>query len=208
MMMILTCLTKDFIVQASDRRLVYRRGRKILYKEDDRNKALIYENHTVFAYTGLATLSNQKFAIDWAAELLAQPPTLHDAMAYLCESATRLLETYPFSGYSDDQRRLGFVGAGFIHWVEATKIVRRPAYFIISNFMNHEGEPQAPPYNKFRAYFNLPLPYDEPTFKLFRAGQLLPGDREKQLNRTLSTQPERKGLELRAVDLTISCLAA
>ncbi len=72
----------------------------------------------------------------------------------------------------------------------------------------HEGEPQAPPYNKFRAYFNLPLPYDEPTFKLFRAGQLLPGDREKQLNRTLSTQPERKGLELRAVDLTISCLAA
>jgi hypothetical protein len=79
----LTCLTKDFIVQASDRRLTYRRGRKTLFKEDDRNKALIYENHTVFLYTGLATLSNQKFAIDWAAELLATPPTLHDAMAYL-----------------------------------------------------------------------------------------------------------------------------
>ncbi len=185
MTMILTCLTKDFIVQASDRRLTYRRGRKIIHKEDDRNKALIYENHTVFAYTGLATLSNQKFAIDWAAELLAQPPTLQDAMIYLCECATRLMGTQPFSGYSDDQRRLGFVGAGFINWVEDAKTVRRPAYFIISNFMNQEGEPQPPPYSKFRAYFNLPLPYDEPTFKLFRAGQLLPEDREKQLNRTL-----------------------
>ncbi len=192
MTMILTCLTKDFIVQASDRRLTYRRGRKILYKEDDRNKALIYENHTVFAYTGLATLSNQKFAIDWAAELLAQPATLQDAMVYLCESATRLLETHPFSGYSDEQRRLGFVGAGFINWVEATKTVRRPGYFIISNFMNHEGEPQPPPYNKFRTYFNLPLPYDEPTFKLFRAGQLLPGDGEKQLNRRLRRYFQKK----------------
>ena len=74
MTMILTFLTKDFfIVQASDRRLVYRRGRKIINKEDGRNKALFYDHHTVFAYTGLATLSNQKFAIDWAAELLAQP---------------------------------------------------------------------------------------------------------------------------------------
>src|SRR5258708_38420117 len=124
MTMILTCLTKDFIVQASDRRLVYLRGRKIIYKEDDRNTALIYENHTVFAYTGLATLSNQKFAIDWAAELLAQPATLQDAMVYLRDCATRLMETHPFSGYPERQRRLGFVVAGFINWVAATKTVR------------------------------------------------------------------------------------
>jgi hypothetical protein len=183
--MILTCLTKDFIVQASDRRLTYRRGRKIIHKEDDRNKALIYDNHTVFAYTGVATLSNHKFAIDWAAELLAQPATLQDAMVYLRDCATRLMETHPFSGYSDDQRRLGFVGAGFINWVEAGNTVCRPAYFIISNFMNHEGEEQPPPYNTFRAYVNWPLPVDETTFKLFRAGQLFEEDREKQLNRAI-----------------------
>ena len=185
MTLILTCLTKDFIVQASDRRLTYRRGRKIIHKEDDRNKALIYENHTVFAYTGLATLSNQMFAIDWAAQLLAQPADFRDAIGYLCECATRLMETQPFSGYPDDQRRLGFVGAGFINWVEATETVRRPAYFILSNFMNYEGELQPPPYNKFRAYVNWPLPYGEPTFKLFRAGQPLEEDGEKKLNRTI-----------------------
>lgn len=192
MTMILTCLTKDFIIQASDRRLTYRRGKEITHKEDDRNKALFYDNHTVFAYTGLATLSNQKFAIDWAAELLKTPPTFQDAMVYLCESATQLMETHPFSGYSNDLRRLAFVGAGFINWVEAGQTVRRPAYFIISNFMNHEGELHPPPYNKFRAYVNWPLPYDEPTFKVFRAGQLLPGDREKQLNRTLRRYFQKK----------------
>lgn len=183
--MILTCLTKDFIVQASDRRLTYRRGRKITHKEDDRNKALIYDNHTVFAYTGLATLSNQMFAIDWVAEFLKQPPNLQDAMVYLRDCATRLMEIRPFSGYSEDQRRLGFVGAGFINWVEAGMTVRRPAYFIISNFMNHEGEPQPPPYSTFKPYYYLPLPYGEPTFKLFRAGQPLEEEGEKALNRTL-----------------------
>jgi hypothetical protein len=58
----LTCLTRDFIVQASDRRLLYQQGKKIARKEDDCNKALMYENYAVFAYTGLATLSNQKVA--------------------------------------------------------------------------------------------------------------------------------------------------
>ena len=185
MTMILTCLTKDFIVQASDRRTTSQEGGKTIPKDDARNKALIYEYHTVFAHTGLAILENQQFAIDWAAERLAQPPTLQDAMVYLCECATRLMETHPFSGYPESDKRLGFVGAGFINWVEAGQTVRRPAYFVISNFMNHEGKQQPPPYNKFRAYYNYPLPYNEPTFKLFRAGQLLPGDGEKQLNKRL-----------------------
>ncbi|SRR6266567_39330 len=192
MTMILTCLTKDFIVQASDRRLVYRRAGKIIYKEDDRNKALIYDNHTVFAYTGLATLSNRKFAIDWAAGRLAQQANLHDAMGYLCECATKLMEIHPLSSYPDDQRRLGFVGAGFINHVEAAKTTRRPGYLIISNFMNHEGEPQPPPYNTFKAYYNLPFPVDEPTFKLFRAGQPLEEDGEKQLNRMLRRYFQKK----------------
>ena len=185
MTMILTCLTKDFIVQASDRRLTYWRKGKFIYAEDDRNKALIYENHTVFAYTGLAILENQQFAIDWAAEHLAQLTSLRDAIGYLCESAARLMETLPFSSYSDDQRRLAFIGAGFINCVEATRTTRRPGYLIISNFMNREGETQPPPYNTFNAYLNLPLPLDTSTFKLFRAGQQLPEDREKQLDRTL-----------------------
>lgn len=192
--MILTCLTKDFIVQACDRRLVYRRGGKITYREDDRNKALLYENHTVFAYTGLATLSNQKFAIDWAAECLAQPPNFQDAMGYLCECATRLMGMQPFSNYPNHQKRLGFVGAGFINYVEGAKTTRRPAYFVISNFMDHEGEPQPPPYNTFKAYYNVPLPIngEDPTFALFRAGQPLPGNSEKQLLRTLRTYFHRK----------------
>ena len=191
--MILTCLTKDFVVQASDRRLVYRARGKIAYKEDDRNKALFYENHSVFAYTGLATLSDQKFAIDWAAEHLAQSANFQDAMGYLCECATQLMGMQPFSTYPNHQKRLAFVGAGFIKYVEGTKATRRPAFFIISNFMDQDGEQQSPPYNRFRAYCSYPLPMNEadPGFALLRSGQPLPGNGENQLKGTLKTYFQR-----------------
>jgi hypothetical protein len=52
MTLILTCLTKDFLVQASDRRLTRTVGGKVELDDDDSNKALIYSNHFVFAYTG------------------------------------------------------------------------------------------------------------------------------------------------------------
>ena len=102
------------------------------------------------------------------------------------------MRTPPISGYSESDRRLGFVGGGFINWVEAGQTVRRPADFVISNFMNHEGKEQPPPYNKFSAYYNYPLRYGEPTFKLFRAGQRLPEDSEKQLNKTFKKYFQKK----------------
>lgn len=144
----------------------------------------------MFAHTGLAILEDQKFAIDWAAERLAQRTNFQDAIGYLCECATRLLEIGPFSDYTESDRRLAFVGGGFINWVEATGTARRPVYFVISNFMNHEGEQQRLPYEKFRAFVNWPLSYDDPTFKLFRAGQTL--DKEKQLNRELRKYFQKK----------------
>jgi hypothetical protein len=192
MTMILTCLTNEFIVQASDRRTTAEEGGETIPKDNNRNKALIYDNHTVLAHTGLAILEDQKFTIDWVAERLAQLANFQDAVAYLCECATQLMETPPFSGYSESDRRLGLVGGGFINWVEAGQTVRRPAYFVISNFMNHEGKEQPPPYNTFRAYYNYPLRYGESTFKLFRAGQRLPGDSEKQLNKTFKKYFQKK----------------
>ena len=65
MTIILTCLMKDFIVQASDRRFSYPDRSKP--PEDHNNKALIYSNHFVFAFTGRARLKD-KSAINWAAQ--------------------------------------------------------------------------------------------------------------------------------------------
>ena len=46
MTLILTCLTKDYVVQASDRRLSYWDGKKVVIDDDDSNKVLIYEKRS------------------------------------------------------------------------------------------------------------------------------------------------------------------
>src|SRR5437870_13171507 len=109
MTIILTCLTKGFIVQASDRRFSYPDGSRP--SEDHSNKALIYSNHFVFAFTGKATLKG-KPAIDWAGQQLCERATIGDAVTHLGNQAADLMNHY-YSGYRQMEKRLAFVGAGF-----------------------------------------------------------------------------------------------
>lgn len=71
MTMILTCLTKEFVVQASDRRLTETNGKKMVTFKDQNNKALIYRNHFAFAIAGMARLVDTP-TIDWAAQRLSE----------------------------------------------------------------------------------------------------------------------------------------
>src|SRR5712691_4743514 len=113
MTMILTCLTKDFIVQASDRRLSIVDGNNVRPREDHSNKALIYSNCFVFAYTGLAKLDSQSAsAIDWAAQQLSEKENIGESVLHLGNRASDLMNS-SYSHLSADKKRLTFVGAGF-----------------------------------------------------------------------------------------------
>ncbi len=92
MTMILTCLANDYIVQASDRRLSTGVGKKVQVVEDHSNKALIYSNNFVFAYTGLSRLSFTS-AIDWAAKLLSEKENLNEAVNHLRDRASDLMNS-------------------------------------------------------------------------------------------------------------------
>src|SRR2546423_1303587 len=94
MTMILTCLTKDYVVQASDRRISYLDGKTP--SEDQSNKALVYGNHFVFAYTGKARLVSTS-TIEWAAERLSERENLNDAIYHLRDRATSLMQNF-YSG--------------------------------------------------------------------------------------------------------------
>lgn len=189
--MILTCLTSEFVVQASDRRLTYRRGRKIIDKEDDRNKALIYKNHSVFAYTGLADLGVNNTPIDWAAKVLSSVANLDVALSLLKERASELMNSHYISLLPVRQRRLAFIGAGFARHEEDGKLVRRPVYLIISNFMNTDGTWLEQPNQKF-SIFTIPLT-EESNFKLFIAGQPLEKDGEKEIKTLIKCFQKRQG---------------
>ena len=167
--MILTCLAKDYIVQASDRRLTYPNGTK----EDHSNKALIYNNNYVFAYTGLASLSNQT-AIDWAAQQLSENANLEDAVIHLGKRASELLKSNAYGNLTKARKRLSFVCAGF------TDIDRKPIRIEISNFRGEYGTWLEKARDEFIVYYDE-LPENQ-NFALFVSGQPLSQDRENKLN--------------------------
>src|SRR5690349_3601688 len=134
MTLILTCLTKDFILQASDRRLTREVNRKVEVAEDQSNKALIYGNHFTFAYTGRAKLRDASAdisAIDWAAHRISERPNLNDAVYHLRDRITDLINNY----YSNSSvKSLAFVGAGFAEIQGSNNRSRlQPIYIAISN---------------------------------------------------------------------------
>src|SRR5258708_20920089 len=142
MTMILTCLANDYIVQASDRRLTEGVGKKVRVVENHSNKALIYSNHFVFAYTGLARLSF-KSAIDWAAQQLSEKENLEDAIKHLGNRASDLMNSNHFLNlYSRSPahvKRLAFVGSGFADVIEEGGMKnRRPLHIVISNFRGED----------------------------------------------------------------------
>ena len=98
MTMILTCLTKDFVIQSSDRRISTIKDNKVQWCDDQSNKALVYKNQFVLAYTGQAKIPIRKngqliyiSTIDWGAEQLSKGKNLEEAVFNLNYRATDLM---------------------------------------------------------------------------------------------------------------------
>lgn len=180
MTMILTCLAKDFIVQASDRRFSY--PDKSKPPEDHNNKALIYGNHFVFAFTGLARLSG-KSAIDWAAQQMSEKEGLEAAVLHLGNRASDLMNNF-YSSYPADKKKLAFVGAGFADIEEGGRLKRKPLRIVISNFRGEKGTWLAQSRKEFIVYYDW-LP-ERHICELFVAGQKLSDDRKNKLNKLIA----------------------
>jgi hypothetical protein len=150
MTIILTCLTKEFIVQASDRRFSYPDRSKL--PEDHNNKALIYSNHFVFSFTGLARLKG-KSAIDWAAQQLSERDNLEDSVIHLGNQASDLMNHY-YSSFRPESKMLAFVGAGFANIEENGRQSRKPLRIVISNFRGENDTRLKRGRKEFIVYFD------------------------------------------------------
>lgn len=183
MTLILTCLTKDFVVQASDRRLTETTSEKEVKFKDQNNKALIYRNHFAFAITGMAKLIDID-TIDWAANRLSEKKNLWYAVHHLEASATEQLNSKRIRDYYASflvrVKRLAFVGAGFAHREIDSKHVFAPLRVVISNFYRKKDDAWiAVPYEQFQPFYDW-LPEDK-DFELFEAGVLLSKERREEL---------------------------
>ncbi len=86
MTILLSCITQDYALQITDRRLVFPDGK---LADDSSNKALIYKGHMAVCFTGLACLGG-KPTVDWLIQQLRgnEGPTFLDACNRVAENAT------------------------------------------------------------------------------------------------------------------------
>jgi hypothetical protein len=124
MTLVLSLITDSWAIQVSDRRLVWLTpDGKVVRKDDERNKAVIWCNRLAFAYTGLAELGPMREPTDvWLARELAESwvgggavdQTQDKVVAVIADRAAAAMRRPRIArGVPAHQRRHAFVGTGW-----------------------------------------------------------------------------------------------
>jgi hypothetical protein len=144
MTMVISVITHDGIVQASDRRLVWiERNGATRLGDDNRNKAVAFGNRIIFAYTGLADIGPRRQPTDeWLAE------TLHDNLSAgdqgdLLEAvavATNMrLNHGRIRSLPQDQRGHEFVACGWARFPTTQMKTFSPYIAFVTNLRASDG---------------------------------------------------------------------
>ena len=131
MTLVLSCLTQQFAIQVSDKRVTRIADGQLT--DDKRNKGTQFCAQMAFAYSGLAELGGKNTDI-WLAHTLALAPSLNEAVKIVCEKAT---EQFKQINCPNDIKRHAFVGVGWGKQSENAPLV--PIHVTISNALNKNG---------------------------------------------------------------------
>lgn len=193
MTLILSCITPEYVVQASDRKVTAFDGS---WFEDQRNKAVFFCGHSAFAYTGLASLAGLPTE-EWLTLELGIAKALTDGIPHIASRAKAALRRIPFStSVSTEERnkirRLAFVNVAFMLDARAKGVApehMRPAITVVSNFFRPPNLWTAQAQQDFMTWHRF-LAHGE-SFALFSAGQALRPDEFKELHEQLARAIDR-----------------
>jgi hypothetical protein len=198
--LILSCLTRDYVVQVSDRRVMATDGS---WREDRANKAVFFCGHSSFAYTGIARLEGLP-TDEWLTRKLGTAKALGDGLPLLqrkAKDAVRLVR-FPSSVPPSNRaaiRRLAFVNVAFVLMgepstdrterkplrtdpiSEASAQSLRPLLTIVSNFFRPPNQWLAQAENDFTV-FHRRLAENE-DFAIFASGQRIRDEDHRRLTR-------------------------
>jgi hypothetical protein len=132
MTLVLSCLTHQFVVQVSDRRITDAMNPKRIM-DDHRNKGTLYCSNLAFAYSGIAELERKHLDL-WMAEVLAQVKPPEDPISLLQKKATDSLRQVRHL----KDKRLALVAVGWRRASETSPIM--PIQVTISNALNRNGD--------------------------------------------------------------------
>lgn len=197
MTLLLTCVTDQFVVQASDRLLTSTTGTSV---DEKANKATVLGNHATFAYTGLTRCSAAESTDALLARCLARHEQSFDRLlGYLAREAARSIRNLRLPGVPPSDRRAvrrtSFAGGGYV--AEKNSRLNKmpsldelhPFLAVISNAqgITEEWRPLAD--QEFSSVIRL-LGRDE-QFLLHAAGQPFEGLERVRLERSIRRSLER-----------------
>lgn len=185
MTLVLSFLSRDFVVQASDRRVTFVGTGEVA--EDQYNKAVFFCGHSAWAFTGAAKMGSYRTP-DWISNTLSKATSYQDGVEELRSRATTRLRNV-----ASPHKSLALLAVGFAsqrlendEWRECERF---PILTVISNFHDDALSPVHPPSNEFNVQsFSLP---SVESFLLFQAGCSLSHSRYHRLIRLLATALKR-----------------
>jgi hypothetical protein len=191
--LILSCITQEYVVQASDRKVTAFDGS---WFENQRNKAVFFCGHSAFAYTGLASLAGL-LTEEWLTLELGGAKALTDGIPHIARQAKAALRRIPFrtsvpTNERNEIRRLAFVNVAFMLDAEAKEIATqrlRPVVTVVSNFFRPPNVWLAQAEQDFMTWHRYLG--DGESFVLFSSGQSLRLDEYKDLTEQLHRATER-----------------
>ncbi len=195
MTLLLTFVSRDAIVQASDRRLTRLDGE---IAEELANKATMLCRFASFAYTGLARMGpgagqpTDELLLDSFSDGQASLPQLVEGLR---RTATSALRNTPLRGLTPAHRavarRTSFVGAAYVGLRDPARAGRLPAsdelhpmLFVVSNAQGLAAETWRPGADREFTTHYAYLP-ENSDFVLHVAGQALTNQERNSLNRDL-----------------------
>lgn len=208
MTLILSCLTRDYVVQVSDRRVVATDGS---WREDRANKAIFFCGHSSFSYTGIARLEGLP-TDEWLTEQLGTAKALGDTLPLLQRRARDAVRAIPFpSSVRPSERpvirRLAFVNVAFVLLGEPSadrtryQLVRtdtlseasiqkmQPVLTVVSNFFRPPDQWLAKAEREFTVFHRTLDKNEDST--VFPSGQRIGDEDYKELVRNVRHCVER-----------------
>jgi hypothetical protein len=178
MTVVITVLTEDRVMQASDRRLVWLEPDGTIRRHDDsRNKAVLYANRLVFAYTGLAEIGPYRQQTDlWLAHQLASAPEGgQDAvLEALARATTGRLHHGRMRSIPRAQRGHEFVACGWARFTTTSEPTTfRPYLALVTNLWDAQGNLLRAPADDAVLLWRV-LEREEPGYVLVSGQQFAP----------------------------------
>jgi hypothetical protein len=184
MTLILACATHDYVVQVSDRRLIWLVDNQVMDQDDYANKVVLFCRRMAFAYTGLAEINGKK-TDEWLMDVLAASNSLPDACLAIESSAT---EAFRRISLPSSKKRHAFVGVGWTLLAPDEQL--RAAICTISNAQGEQGGWLPKARDKFTLQYTV-LP-ELKSHQLENVGQRLSEKKTAEIERQIKNCIEHK----------------